>query len=184
MKITPRSRKSGKGGRYILTLMLALAVAGASAQSLPAPGSGGSFQGGGGGFGGNSLMAPGSGGGFQPNPGPGPGPVPPPWGSPWNGPGVNVNINVGSPGWQNSGNVTVVGCGYDARGIWRSIPMRVYYQWNGVQYNVTVLSAWNPWSDMWIRGIDQPAYNTSYYSHGQTYNFYAPLATGTYYFNL
>lgn len=144
-------------------------------NSLPAPGSGGS-----------SLPAPGSGASYQPNPGYGPG-VPPlaGWGSPWGGgSGVNVNIGFGSPSWQNQGVITVIGCGYDSQGIWRTLPLRVSYTWNGVQYNVTVLSAWNPWTDMWNRGIDMPAYNTSYYINGQNYNFYTPLSTGTYYFNL
>lgn len=154
-------------------------------NSLPAPGSGGSYNpGGSGGWNSSSLPAPGSGGSYSPNPGWGPG-VPPPagWGSPWGG-GLNVNIGFGSPDWQNQGVITVMGCGYDSMGIWRTLPMRVSYSWNGVQYNVTVLSTWNPWSDMWNRGIDMPAYNTSYYINGQNFNFYAPLSTGTYYFNL
>lgn len=163
--------------------LLAIALL-AGAQSLPAPGSGGSFQPGG--NTGGSLPAPGSGGYYQPNNwGPS---VPPPstWGSPWYGNGfnVNVNLNAGNSGWQNQGTLTVMACGYDNMGIWRAIPLRVAYQWNGVQYDVTVLNAWNPWSDMWNLGIDQPAYVTSYYTHGQTYNFYAPLSTGTWYFNL
>ncbi len=165
-----------------LLLMLGASGMAFAQSSLPAPGSGGSFQPGGGG---GSLPAPGSGGGFRPNNGWGPGvPPPPTWGSPWQGSGLNVNINVGSPGWQNQGVITVMGCGYDSMGVWRTIPLRVSYSWNGVQYNCTVVSAWNPWSDIWNRGIDMPAYSTSYYINGQTYNFYAPLSTGTYYFNL
>lgn len=175
--------------RYILPLAALLLPFSLAAQSsLPAPGSGGGPGGGGfggPGFGGNSLPAPGAGGGYRPNPGPGPG-VPPPasWGSPWNGPSFSVNVNVNSPNWTNSGTMTVMACGYDSSGIWRTIPLRVSYSWNGVQYNVVVLNAWNPWSDMWMRGINTQAYNTSYYTHGNTYNFYVPLSTGTYYFNL
>lgn len=160
---------------------IALGVSGLNAQnSFPAPGSGG------GPGGGNSLPAPGAGGGFRPNnslmaPGPGVPGGPAGWGSPW-GPGPGGPLS--GPNWQNSGNMTVIGCGYDAQGVWRTIPLRVNYQYNGIQYNVTVLNAWNPWTDMWNMGVDQPAYNTSYYINGNTYDFYAPLSTGTYYFNL
>lgn len=181
-----------KRGRALAAVVAMFGFAsGAIAQnSLPAPGSGSGP--GGGGFGGgpvNSMPAPGSGGGFYPNGGPGgPGPgMPPPpnWGCPWNsGPSVNFNISVGSPGWQNSGKITVMACGYDSYGVWRTIPLRVAYSWNGVQYNVTVLNAYNPWTDMWVRGVDANAYNTSYYLRGNTYNFYTVLPTGTYYFNL
>lgn len=154
--------------------LIGLGTLGLTAQnSFPAPG---------GGSGGNSLPAPGSGGSFRPN-GPmgGPaGPYPGAWGSPWGYPGGPLS----GPDWTNSGTMTVIGCGYDAQGIWRTIPLRVAYQYNGVQYNVTVLNAWNPWTDMWNMGVDQPAYNTSYFINGNTYNFYAPLSTGTYYFNL
>ena len=37
---------------------------------------------------------------------------------------------------------------------------------------------------MWDRNVDQPAYNTSYYLNGTTFDFYTVLSTGTYYFNL
>lgn len=167
--------------RAAVVAAAAITAFSADAQSLPAPGSGGSFQPG---NGGGSLPAPGSGGYYRPNNwGPS---VPPPasWGSPWYGNGLNVNINVGNPGWQNQGTMTVMACGYDSMGIWRAIPLRVAYNWNGVQYDVTVLNAWNPWSDVWNIGIDQQAYVTSYYTHGQTYDFYVPLSTGTWYFNL
>lgn len=172
--------------KAMIALLLPLASIAFGQSSLPAPGSGGSYRpGGGGGWNSSSLPAPGSGGSYRPNPGWGPG-VPPPagWGSPWGGGGLNVNIGFGSPGWQDQGVITVMGCGYDSMGIWRTLPLRVSYAWNGVQYNVTVVSAWNPWSDMWNRGIDMPAYNTSYYINGQNFSFYAPLSTGTYYFNL
>ncbi|MDE6558719.1 MAG: hypothetical protein K2K29_02390 [Muribaculaceae bacterium] len=173
----------------IISLLLGAILTSASAfaqSSAPAPGSGGGF-GGGGGWGGTSAPAPGAGGNFQPNmggPGPGMGPA---WGGPWGGgwsssPSVIVNINPGIP--QNSGVTNVVGVGYDAQGIWRTIPMTVSYNYVGAQYNVTVLNAWNPWTDFWNRGIDQPAYNTSYLLRGTMYNFYTVLSTGTYYFNL
>lgn len=190
-QITSSYNKSQKTlGRMLMegiAGLVALAVvscaAGAVAQnSAPAPGAGGSFTPApSGGFGG---MGPG-----MMNPGP---PPPSSWGGPWGGgwngwcssPTIIVNTPLSSPVWQNSGVTTVVGCGYDAQGIWRSIPMRVSYRWNGVQYKVTVLNAWNPWSDMWNRGVDAPAYNTSYYLRGNTYDFYTVLSTGTYYFNL
>ncbi len=177
----------------IITLAISLffAVGSIFAQnSAPRPGAGGGggpIGGGPGGFGGTSAPAPGSGGAFTPNNGPA---APAPgWGGPW-GPGYNsspsviVNINPFSPGWSNSGTTSVVGVGYDAQGIWRTIPMTVAYNYVGGQYNVTVINAWNPWTDFWNRGIDQPAYNTSYYLRGNNYNFYTVLSTGTYYFNL
>lgn len=116
----------------------------------------------------NSLMQPGPGG--IPLQGP-----PPGW---------NYNPQVPTPGWANQGMIHVVACGYDARGVWRVLPLYVSYQWNGVQYSVTVMNAWNPWTQSWDNGVDMPAYNTSYYMRGINYNFYAPLTTGTYYFNL
>lgn len=172
-----------------LALSLVFAMTSAFAQSsAPAPGSGGGFQpgGNGGGWGGSSAPAPGSGGYYQPNYGPGPGNG---WGGPWGGgwqssPGVVINVNPYSPGWSNTGTTNVVGVGYDAQGIWRSIPMTVAYNYVGGQYNVTVLNAWNPWTDFWNRGIDQPAYNTAYMLRGNMYDFYTVLSTGTYYFNL
>lgn len=156
-------------------------------NSAPAPGSGGGFNpnppnGIGWNPGGNSAPAPGAGGSFQPNNGPA-------WGGPWGGgwqasPSVIVNANPGFVAGMNTGVCNVVGVGYDAQGVWRTVPMTVSYNWNGAQYNVTVLNAWNPWTDMWNRGIDDQAYNTTYFLNGQTYNFYVPLSTGTFYFNL
>ncbi len=161
-----------------LTLSCGLLMA---QNSAPAPGSGGSFN-----------PAPSNGIGWNPGPGGpgGPGPAVPPsnWGGPWgagwnSSPSIVINtpIVVSNP---NSGVTKVVACGYDAQGNWRTIPLTVQYQWNGVQYNVTVLNAWNPWTDMWNRGVDSPAFNTSYYLNGTTFNFYTVLSTGTYYFNL
>lgn len=177
--------------KYLRSLALATSllfspIAMMAQNSMPAPGGGG----------GNSLPAPGSGGSYQPNPpvgGPNglgwnPGPANPAFGGPmnswyngWNSPSAVVNPVVVNP---NQGVEKVIACGYDAQGNWVILPLVVSYQYNGVQYNVTVLNAWNPWTDMWDRGVDMPAYNTSYYSRGITYNFYAPLSTGTYYFNL
>lgn len=162
----------------IATVLISGGLSMAQAQnSAPAPGSGGSFNPApsGGGWGGGPG---GPGGGWGGN-----------WGGPW-GPGYNstppiiINTPLSSPGWQNNGVTKVIACGYDAQGNWRTIPLTVQYSWNGVQYNVTVLNAWNPWTDMWNRGVDQPAYNTTYYLNGTTFNFYTVLSTGTYYFNL
>ncbi len=158
----------------ILALLAAIALGSSvltAQNSFPAPG----------GNGGNSAPPPGAGGGFRPNSLMGPA-GPAGWGNPW-GPG-NFNGPMSGPDWQNQGTMTVVACGYDAQGIWRTIPLRVAYQYNGVQYNVTVLNAWNPWTDSWNMGVDQQAFNTSYFINGNTYDFYAPLSTGTYYFNL
>lgn len=132
-------------------------------------------------FGNGPDPAPGSG---IYNPGP---PAPQP---PMAGPGPSplaplvVNAPLSSPNWENSGVTTVVACGYDAQGVWRTIPLRVSYNYNGSFYDVTVLSAWNPWTDTWNYGIDMPAFNTSYFLNGTTFNFYTNLSTGTFYFNL
>lgn len=159
----------------IIAILMLAAVASAQ-NSAPAPGSPGGFPGG------NSAPAPGAPGSPYGGPPAGyPGPVyGPSWGSPWNS-GWGVSI---APGWNNSGYVTVTACGYDAQGIWRVIPLYVNYVYNGVQYDVTVVNAYNPWTDMWNTNVDMPAYNTNYYINGQTFDFYTPLSTGTYYFNL
>lgn len=91
---------------------------------------------------------------------------------------------VWQPDWQNAGEANVVGCGYDDQGVYRIIPMTVDYNWNGAYYSVMVMDAYNPWTDMWDDDVDQPAYQTVYNLNGNTYNYYAPLSTGTYYFNL
>ncbi|MCM1320421.1 MAG: hypothetical protein NC217_08615 [Muribaculaceae bacterium] len=168
-------------------ILLTTAILGAlslgAQNSLPAPGSSGGA--------GNSLPAPGgnSGGpGFGGGPGMGMGMMGPGWGSPW-GPPPPASNPVWLPasygtGWQNGGNLTVLGCGYDAQGVWRIVPMRVNYNYNGIQYDVEVINAWDPWTDSWNYGVDVPAVNTSYYLRGNTYDFYAVLSTGTYYFNL
>ena len=52
-------------------------------------------------------------------------------------------------------------CGYDAQGNWRTLPLQVSYTWNGFSYDVTVLNAWNPWTQSWNIGVDMPAYSTT-----------------------
>lgn len=147
------------------------------------------------GFGQNSLPAPGAGGSYQPNTGPGLGmgwtqtPPPPYWGSPWydgweDSPTVVVSPTVNTGNFQNQGITKVIACGYDAQGVWRVLPLVVSYQYNGVQYSVNVLNAWNPWTESWDKGVDVPAYNTDYYLRNVEYNFYTVLSTGTFYFNL
>ncbi len=165
------------GGSAVMAQSSFGAPGGGGGSSAAAPGTGGSFQP-------NAPVGPANGIGWNPGPG-GPGPG---WNNGW-GPGWNnwysspsVVVNV-TPN-PNQGVEKVIACGYDAQGIWRVIPMKVAYTYNGVQYNVTVLSAWNPWTESWNTGIDQTAYNTYYYLRGVYYNFYAPLSTGTYYFNL
>lgn len=149
----------------------------------------------------NSLPAPGSGGGFQPNAAPGwgggwggggfnPGPPPPSyWGSPWYSgwnysPTIVVSPSVNTGNFTNQGTTKVIACGYDAMGVWRVLPLVVSYAYNGVQYDVYVLNAWNPWTDQWNRGVDVRAYNTDYTLRGTNYDFYVVLSFGTFYFNL
>ena len=160
----------------LLKLIMTLAITGISALGVYAQ---------------NSMPAPGSGGSFNPAPigggGPGiggPGPVAPgPMGPVFGGPGWNV-APVVTPVYANQGIVNVIATGYDNMGNLRNIPLRVGYTFSYGQYDVTVLSAYNPFTQTWMRGIDMPAYNTSYFLNGNTYDFYAPLSTGTYYFNL
>ena len=149
---------------------------GATAQnSAPAPGSG-------------SITPPAFGGGFGPA-----APLPPPapaWGSPWGygwngyyGYGYSPTVIV-SPSYQESGKTNVIGVGYDDEGVWRTVPMSVEYNADGSQYDVEVLTAWNPWTDTWNLNLNIPAQNTSYLLDGTTYDYYVVLSTGTYYFNL
>ena len=175
-------RRIGNMMRSVMTVSaLLLLPAMLSAQSAPPPGAG---QGPGGGFGGGMQSAPPPGAGSLPPNGigwnPGPASPPPVWGNPWG----SVAPIINNPAPTNQGTMKVIACGYDAQGVWRVLPLLVNYQYNGVQYNVTVINAWNPWTDTWNQGVDQPAYNTSYYLRGQTFNFYTVLSTGTYYFNL
>lgn len=164
-----------------------LGAFGLSAQnSLPAPGTGGSFTPTGPGPG-MGMMGPSWGG-----PGPiyDPGPPPPPmWGSPWYtgwgySPTIVVSPSVSTGNFQDQGTVKVVANGYDAQGVWRVVPLVVAYQYNGIQYDVTVLNAWNPWTDSWDKDIDVPAYNTDYTLRSVNYDFYVVLSFGTFYFNL
>lgn len=172
--------------RRITCLLTGLAIladaAGLSAQnSLPAPGSGGSFQ-------------PNTGGGFGPGPvyGPAWNPGPPPptyWGSPWytgwnSTPSIVVSPSVSTGNFVNQGITRVIANGYDAMGVWRVLPLVVSYQYDGVQYDVTVLNAWNPWTDQWDKGLDVQAFNTNYILRNVTYDYYAVLSFGTFYFNL
>lgn len=114
-----------------------------------------------------------------PSPGPNPNTPPPPG---WGAPGYLVNPPVGD--WMNSGNLNVMATGYDSEGVMTQIPLYIYYQYNGVNYNVTVLNSWNPYTQMWNQGVDVPANQTSYFLNGFTYNYYVVLPTGTFYFNL
>ena len=76
----------------------------------------------------------------------------------------------------NQGNLNVMATGYDSESVLVQIPLYVSYSFNGVQYDVTVLNSWNPYTQMWNESVDTPAY--------QTYNYYVVLPSGTYYFNL
>ena len=114
-----------------------------------------------------------------PPPPPGPQPTPPPG---WGSPGYLSNPPAGD--WMNEGNLNVMATGYDSESVLVQIPLYVSYSFNGVQYDVTVLNSWNPYTQMWNEGVDTPAYNTSYYFNGFTYNYYVVLPSGTYYFNL
>ena len=150
----------------MMAVALMLGAAGLTAQnSLPAPGSGGGFQPAGGGWGGGAG-----------------------WGSPWyDGPYYSPTIVVApqaTNNFQNQGTEKVIACGYDAQGVWRVVPLLVSYQYNGSQYTVNVLNAWNPWTDSWDKGVDEPAYNTDYWLRNVEYSFYTVLPTGTFYFNL
>ncbi len=145
-------------------------------NSLPAPGSGGSYQ--------PNIPSGGWGGGFNPGP-----PPPSYWGSPWYSgwdysPTIVVSPSITTNNFQNQGVTKVVACGYDAQGVWRVLPLVVSYQSNGIQYDVNVLNAWNPWTDHWNRNLDVPAYNTDYTLRGNNYDFYTVLPFGTFYFNL
>ncbi len=159
-----------------LAIFLAFGAAAMTAQnSLPAPGSGGSCN--------PAPSRPVNGIGWNPGP-----PPPSSWGRQWGGPGwynsPSEIISNSYPNWNNQGSINVMACGYDVQGVWRNLPLHVAYTYNGVNYDVTVINAWNPWTDMWDHDVDRPAYNTSYYINGNTYDFYTALSTGTYYFNL
>ena len=84
----------------------------------------------------------------------------------------------------NNGISHVVGVGYDVQGVWETVPLIVEWHWNGVQYDVTLMDAWNPWTRVWEKQLNIPAYQTEYTLRGVTYDRYVNLSTGTYYFNL
>lgn len=158
-------------------VILAGGVAMSAQNSLPAPGAGGGYRPTGGAFGQNGI-------GWNP------GPVAPSyWGSPWYtgmnpSPTVVISPSVSIGNSMNQGITKVIACGYDAQGVWRVLPLLVSYQYDGVQYDVNVLNAWNPWIDQWDRGIDTQAFNTNYILRNITYNYYVVLPFGTFYFNL
>lgn len=119
-------------------------------------------------------------------------PAPPPPGPP-----LNPGIPNTPPGWGaagflanppagniNEGTINVMATGYDNESVLVQIPLVVSYSFNGVYYNVNVLNSWNPLTQTWNIGVDQPAYQTSYYFNGFNYNYYTNLPSGTYYFNL
>ncbi len=136
-------------------------------QGMPGPGGGGW----------NNPMNPGWGGA---NPF-----APTPFNNPLNNPAAAPVNYIPAPVINtNQGVAKVIGCGYDATGVWRIIPMLVSYQYNGVVYDVNVLNAWNPWTQSWDKGVDMPAFSTDYYLRGMEFSYYSPLSTGTYYFNL
>lgn len=132
----------------------------------------------------NTQQGPGPGAGFGPNV--------PMWGTSnsmmnggqwgpgaWSGPMYNVNYS--NP---NIGTSNIIAVGYDAQGVWETIPMQVKWVWNGVTYSVTVINAWNPWTQSWGVNLGVPAFSTMYELRGTTYSYYTNLSTGTYYFNL
>lgn len=107
-----------------------------------------------------------------------------PWGGQWNNNAIPPLNQANVPGVSNQGITNVMACGYDAQGVWRVLPLTVSYKYNGVQYVVNVINAWNPWTDMWDANVDAPAFNTDYVLRGREYDFYTVLSTGTFYFNL
>ena len=111
-------------------------------------------------------------------------PLPPP--PPNTPPGWSAQGYLTSPPsaeWMNQGNLNVMATGYDTESVLVQIPLYVSYSFNGVNYDVTVINSWNPYSQMWNVGVDEPAYQTSYYFNGFNYNYYVNLPSGTFYFN-
>lgn len=107
-----------------------------------------------------------------------------PWYAGWDSSPITSAGNSVSTNSRNQGVIKVIANGYDATGVWRVLPLVVSYKYNGVQYDVNVLNAWNPWTDQWDKGVDVPAYNTNFLLRNITYDFYAVLSFGTFYFNL
>ena len=123
----------------------------------------------------------------QPSPNPGPAPQSLPGSQPYAPAGwgcMGCLENPPSADWMNRGTLNVMATGYDSQGVLKQIPLVVSYSFNGATYNVTVVNAWNPYTESWNLNVDCPAYSTSHYMNGFTYNYYAPLALGTFYFNL
>ncbi len=83
----------------------------------------------------------------------------------------------------NNGISHVIGVGYDVQGVWETVPLVAKWHWNGVNYEVIVITAWNPWTRSWDGNLNMPAYQTQYRLKGITYDYYVNLSTGTYYFN-
>ena len=145
----------------------------------------------------SSAPPPGAGGAFTPNVSDGPGwtgagfgPNVPMWGSgnsmmgggPW-GPGAFTGPYYhNGPGFED-GMSRVIAVGYDAQGVWETVPIVIHWHWNGFYYDITVRNAWNPWTRMWEGSIDIPAFQTDYTLRGVPYSYYVNLSTGTYYFN-
>ncbi len=158
--------------KKIITLSLAIIagiVAMTAQNSVPAPGA--------------DSITPSASGGFRLPP------APAAWGSPWGYGWGNLGYEpsvtvVSTPTWQQSGKTNVIATGYDDEGVCRTVPMSVEYNYDGSEYSVIVLTAWNPWTDNWNTNLNIPAQNTSYRLDGKDYHFYAVLSTGTYYFNL
>lgn len=111
-------------------------------------------------------------------PPPAPGSIPPGWGAP------GYLVNPPTADWMNSGTLNVMATGYDTESVLVQIPLYVSYSFNGVNYEVTVLNSWNPYTQNWTIGVDIPANQTYYYFNGFNYNYYVNLPTGTFYFNL
>lgn len=86
--------------------------------------------------------------------------------------------------WMNQGNMNVMATGYNSEGVLIQIPLYVSYNFNGANYNVMVLNSWNPYTQTWNTNVDIPASSTDYYLNGFTYNFFATLPIGNFYFNL
>lgn len=159
-----------------LAIAITVMVAGTgltSAQMPPPPGDQDTF--------GPPPTTPGMFGAPSPGPEtpPPPAPAPPPG---WGAPGMLMNPPTAD--WMNQGTMNVMSTGYDSEGVMKQIPLFISYTFNGVNYNITVLNAWNPYTENWNIGVDIPAYSTSYYINGFTYNYYAVLPIGTFYFNL
>lgn len=111
------------------------------------------------------------------------------WGNPFlNNPQMippfSINRPLSSPDWQNNGYENVIAVGSGAQGVWRSIPLNISYSFNGAQYNVTVINAYNPWSQSWMNGIYIPAYSTYIFLKGTYYKYCVDLSVGTFYFNI